>query len=456
MARKGENIFKRKDGRWEGRYIQGRDDEGKAVYGYVFGRTYAEAKRKKQVAIAELFETSQASSYSSASLASQALRFSEAKVVKTDKAVKTSREQQMFSTQSASSKSSKLSSAPSLKEIAFQWLDGLKTTRKKSTVTKYDRQLKNYILPEFGDKKINEINNQALLKFSKTLLTKHGISGKKLAPRTVTDILSRMRSISKFAMLQGYEVKYVVSSVDVPQKREQIRVLSLEEQKKLIEYFKATVFKINGNNAHNGKNGKQSLQQRKVVDFTVLGLTLALFTGLRLGELCALKWSDISLEEGELHVARTMQRIPNLSAGVASAVSATNITTESKTVIDVGEPKSQSSIRTIPIPEILMSYLRSAYVSDTYVLSGQKHYFIEPRTMENRFKSVLKKCGIKDANFHALRHSFATRSIELGVDIKSLSEILGHSNVNITLNRYVHPSMKMKHENMNKLNELLA
>ena len=429
MARKGENIFKRKDGRWEGRYIKGHE-EGRAVYGYVFGRTYAEAKRKKQAAIANLFVKS-----SGASLPSQVLRISEATVVKS------SEEQQVAPTQPEFSSSS---STPAVKGIALQWLEGLKTTRKKSTVTKYDRQLRNYILPAFGDKRINEINNRDLLKFSKTLLTEHGKSGKKLAPRTVTDILSRMRSISKFATLQGYEVKYVVSSVDVPQKREQIRVLSLEEQNKLIEYFKATVFKVNGNNAHNVEGSKLVLQKQKAVDLTVLGLILALFTGLRLGELCALKWSDISLEEGELHVTRTMQRIPNLS------------TTGSKTVIDVGEPKSQSSIRTIPIPETLISYLRSAYVSDTYVLSGQKYYFIEPRTMENRFKSVLKKCGINDANFHALRHSFATRSVELGVDIKSLSEILGHSNVNITLNRYVHPSMKLKHENMNKLNELLA
>ena len=390
--------------------------------------------------------------FSEVASTSQTLRLSEARPVKASGELS-----RITSTQTETSLSSV---ALLLGEIALQWLDGLKTTRKKSTVTKYDRQLKNYILPAFGDKRINEINNQALLKFSKTLLTKHGISGKKLSPRTVTDILSRMRSISKFATLQGYEVKYVVSSVDVPQKREQIRVLSLEEQNKLTEYFKATVFKanINSNTDNPGKTinmnmtnvaHKTTSPKQKVVELTALGLILALFTGLRLGELCALRWSDISLEEGELRVTRTMQRIPNLSeAG-------------SKTVIDIGEPKSQSSIRTLPIPELLIPYLRLAYVSnayasDTYILSGQKYYFIEPRTMENRFKSVLKKCGIKDANFHALRHSFATRSIELGVDVKSLSEILGHSNVNITLNRYVHPSMKLKHENMNKLNELLS
>ena len=103
-----------------------------------------------------------------------------------------------------------------------------------------------------------------------------------------------------------------------------------------------------------------------------------------------------------------------------------------------------------------MKILRSTQVEGAYLLSGHSKYFIEPRTMENRFKSILKKCGIEQMNFHALRHTFATRCIELGFDVKSLSEILGHASVNITLNRYVHPSMKLKRENMNKLSELFA
>ena len=170
---------------------------------------------------------------------------------------------------------------------------------------------------------------------------------------------------------------------------------------------------------------------------------LSLFTGIRLGELCALKWSDFSLTEKEFYVCRTMQRLPNPDKKSTK-----------RTAIEIGEAKSSCSIRTIPIPEKIMSYLNSNYADNAYVLSGQKNYFIEPRTMENRFKSLLRKCGVKDVNFHALRHTFATRCVELGVDIKTLSEILGHATVNITLNRYVHPTMKMKHENMNKLNRI--
>ena len=126
-----------------------------------------------------------------------------------------------------------------------------------------------------------------------------------------------------------------------------------------------------------------------------------------------------------------------------------------KTQVEIGEPKSQSSVRKIPLSEKLVGLLRTAYVSDAYILSGYKHYFIEPRTMENRFKTVLKKCRIKDTKFHALRHTFATKCVEVGFDVKTLSEILGHASVNITLNRYVHPSMQNKYENMNKLNALL-
>ena len=141
-----------------------------------------------------------------------------------------------------------------------------------------------------------------------------------------------------------------------------------------------------------------------------------------------------------------MQRLHNLNEDTAK-----------KTFIEISEPKSPSSLRKIPIPAELMKYLKSAYVADAYVLSGSRDKFVEPpRTMENRFKRILKKCGVQQVNFHVLRHHFATTCVELGFDIKSLSEILGHANVNITLNRYVHPSMKLKHANMNKLNSFIC
>ena len=369
MPRKGENIFKRKDGRWEGRYIK-KHENGRAIYGYVFGKTYAEAKKKKSDALSRLSQVEQ-----------------KAKI------------------------------SPLVKDIAKQWFNELKAIRKKSTLSKYETQLRKYVIPAFGNKRIDEITNENIATFC------HNLFEKNLAPKTVSDILSRIKSIRKFALLQNYQVKFVSNCVKVPCKTQKIRILSLEEEKKLIGYLKENF------------------------SLTAFGILLSLFTGIRIGELCALKWSNIFFKEREIHVISTMQRIRNSDNSL-----------KSKTVIEIGEPKSPCSIRTIPIPDDLMDLMRKMrgnYPDEAYLLSGCEHYFIEPRTMENRFKSILKKSGSKNINFHALRHTFATRCVEVGFDVKSLSEILGHANVNITLNRYVHPSLQLKRENMNKLSNFI-
>ena len=390
MPRKGENIFKRKDGRWEGRYIKARNGN-KAIYGYVFGKSYLEVKQKKSEAISQIDHEK-----------NQVKKQTQAK-------------------------------SPTLENIALQWLEELKPIHKKSTIVKYMGQLKNYIIPAFGNLKLKEISNKNIISFSRKLLTEEQ-QGRKLAPKTVSDIISRMKSIRRFALLRGYEVNYIPNVVEIPLRQRQIRILTFAEENKILRYLK------------------------NHFDLTALGILLSLFTGLRIGELCALKWSDFSFDDKEFYVQRTMQRLHNLDED-----------SERKTTIEIGEPKSPSSIRKIPIPDELLNFLKNAYVAvsadtclrrqrqeDAYVLSGLKNKFVEPRTMENRFKSVLKKCGVEKINFHALRHTFATRCVELGFDIKSLSEILGHANVNITLNRYVHPNMKLKHANMNKLNSFIC
>lgn len=178
---------------------------------------------------------------------------------------------------------------------------------------------------------------------------------------------------------------------------------------------------------------------------TSLGILLSLYTGLRVGELCALKWEDVSFDDKYIHVHKTMQRIQTLNGS------------DAKTVVIISKPKSDCSIRNVPIPDRLLSIMLDYQKApDTYILTGMNNLYVEPRTMQYRFKSIIKKAGIAPANFHALRHTFATRCIELGFDIKSLSEILGHASVNITLNRYVHPSMELKQKNMNMLSDLLA
>lgn len=366
MARKGENIFKRKDGRWEARYIK-EHKNGKAIYGFVFGKSYSEAKEKKTAALAVLMAKP------------------------------------------------KLSGAQTtMKEIGSQWLTELEPICKASTIAKYGNQLELHIIPYFGDKYIHEITNEDMITFRNRLLTK-----KNLSLKSTSDILSRIKSIRRFALIHGYEINFVPECMAIPQKTEKIRVLTFSEEMSLLEYLR-----IHPN-------------------LTNLGILLCLFTGIRIGELCALMWNDISLDARELHIRRTMQRIQNRDKNAAH-----------KTYINIDQPKSQCSIRTIPIPSNIMDSLQSAYSKDAYLLTGHSRLFVEPRTMENRFKTILKNCGIRNASFHVCRHTFATRCVEAGFDVKSLSEILGHANVNITLNRYVHPTMELKHENMKKLSKL--
>lgn len=177
------------------------------------------------------------------------------------------------------------------------------------------------------------------------------------------------------------------------------------------------------------------------MDRCKLGVFLCLYTGIRVGELCALKWENISLQERTVTVKETMQRLQT-NRGVGGQ----------KTQILITEPKSAAARRVIPIPDFVADRLSFFESSDkAFLLTGSVTDYIEPRTMQNRFKGYLKECRIEDANFHALRHTFATRCIESGFDVKTLSEILGHSSVRITLDKYVHSTIDWKRSNMDKL-----
>ena len=154
------------------------------------------------------------------------------------------------------------------------------------------------------------------------------------------------------------------------------------------------------------------------------------------------------MEEKTIFVHQTMQRLQ---------INGKDSENGKKTRVLISTPKSSCSIRKIPIPNEIFEMLKKVRtVPEAFLLTGVSSKYIEPRTLQYYFKNVLKECGIEDANFHVLRHTFATRCIEVGFDIKSLSEILGHANVNITLNCYVHPSMELKRENMSKLSELFT
>ena len=167
-----------------------------------------------------------------------------------------------------------------------------------------------------------------------------------------------------------------------------------------------------------------------------IGIYICLSTGLRLGEVCALKWSDIDLEQGLLHVNRSVSRIP-IEEG------------STKTKLIEQSPKTECSKREIPLSNQLCSLLNNQKRKGEYVLKGTGP--TDPRTLQYKFKDILTKAGIDDTNFHVLRHTFATNSISCDTDVKTVSEILGHSDVQVTLNRYVHPSMEVKRAHMNTL-----
>ena len=233
--------------------------------------------------------------------------------------------------------------------------------------------------------------------------------------------MSAVRSIFRYAQGLGYETLFDIASIEIKKESKEMRILTRKEQDRLCRYLCANL---------NNKN---------------IGLLLCIFVGLRLGEICALCWEDISFSERTIHIHRTMQRIQ------------TGGNSEKKTTIMITSPKSRDSIRTIPLPDELAEILMTCPCRKSgYVLTGKENTYVEPRTMERYFEGVLKKVGLEKVNFHALRHTFATRCVEMNFDVKSLSEILGHSSVTITMNRYVHPSMELKYQNMQRLSELLA
>ncbi|MCD8022948.1 MAG: site-specific integrase, partial [Lachnospiraceae bacterium] len=165
--------------------------------------------------------------------------------------------------------------------------------------------------------------------------------------------------------------------------------------------------------------------------------------GLRICDDVVLQWRDVDLVSGTISITKTVLRITNIDASQTA-----------KTKVVIQAPKTQASIRIIPIPDRIMGYLQVHKSEDKIYLASGKTTFTEPRQHQYQFRKILSQAGIPYHKFHVLRHTFATRCIEQGVDVKSLSEILGHSSVTITMQRYVHPSLEMKRTQINKLTQI--
>ena len=378
MARTGENIYKRKDGRWEARYIASYDGNGKAKYKYVYARTYSDVKIKLSKAKNEITAI-------------------------TNTEDRADKEKYEF--------------------WLAEWLRTKRISVKESTYIRYRNAIENHINPELGKYPISNISTSLVEDFVSEKLQSGRLDGKGgLSPKTMSDIITIIKESFKYAQILGASTICIFDGISLKKSNQEMRVLNTSEQQRLL----GILF--------------DDLDRYK------LGVFICLYTGIRIGELCALQWKNISLSEKTLKIEQTMQRLQDENSNALY-----------KTKIIVTEPKSNAALRVIPLPDFVIEIIKPFVSSpNTYLLSGECKTVIEPRTMQNRFKTYLKEAQIADANFHALRHTFATRCIESGFDVKTLSEILGHSSVKITLDRYVHSSMELKRSNMGKLTLTIA
>lgn len=371
MSKRGENIRKRKDGRWEGRYIKSREANGKAIYGSVYGKTYTSVKEKLK---------------------------------------------EVNNNQSEFLKGKKMTFG----EALFLWLENNKIKQKTQTYSKYLQLINTQIMPSIGHIKLSRINYVIINQY----VSEKSISGnlntkEALSPSYIQTICFIIESTIRFCVENNLCSPISGKIVRPAKVRKDIKILSFEEQKVLERILLTDI------------------------NETKIGILLSLYAGLRVGEVCGLRWENIDLENGIIHIDSSVERIKNINKQNSS----------SKTILILSDTKSDTSNRTIPISNILQKILlKNKQNNNRFVIEGKTYPYADPRTLQYAFKKCLKECELPEINYHALRHTFATRCVEAGVDIKSLSEILGHSNVNITLNTYVHSSLEQKKLQIEKLN----
>lgn len=366
MSRRGTNIFKRKDGRWEGRYISGRYDDGRAKYSSVYAHSYIECSSK----------------------------LNEAKI-----------------------KRLPVAKNMTVNELFNGWLLARKNSVKESTYVTYRNIYDCYVKDKLGGFKVNSINAYSLNLFVDELLTTDGKRGHPISPTTVQSVLMILRSVFKYGGSE-YGIDDPTKNMAAPRSdRSEITVFNTDEINSL----------------------KRTADTQNTYE---LGILLCLYTGLRIGEICALTWKNIDLDNEIIMVRHTLSRIKNPDG-------------EPKTIIIIDTPKSRNSSRDIPLPDHLCTVLikmKSLHNDEDYFLTGTDHY-IEPRSYQYHYKKLLKTANVPFRKFHNLRHTFATSCIKKGIDVKTVSELLGHSSVKITLERYMHPDMKTKKEQLAGLYE---
>ncbi len=294
-----------------------------------------------------------------------------------------------------------------------EWLElYVKASTKERTYRKYRQEAEKYILPELGDYDVNAITAVRLQKFSVTL------SETEYSANTVNGVLSVLKASLKLAVRLGIAKRQFSDAIVRPRIRAgKATCFSQGEQRKIERYI---------------------LSQRSP---SLFGILIALYTGLRIGELLALTWDDVDFQRGTLSVTKSCR--DSWKDGHYQKV--------------LGTTKTLSSERVVPIPKQIYSYLREMKrkAKGNFVVTGRTAWGAEVRSYQRTFENLLKKLKIGHRGFHALRHTFATRAIEIGMDVKTLAEILGHKNPMITLERYAHSLIEHKTAMMNKVGKLL-
>lgn len=372
MSKRGENIYKRKDGRWEGRYLTYKN--GAKKYISVYGRTYASVKDKlltaRQNAVIEQAENN---------LPDCSL---------------------------------------TVANLFAKWLREKAAVIKPSSYIRYTGLLNAHLLPALGNCTVSRLTVQKIAAFLQEKLHNGRLDKKGgLSAKTIADILCLIKSAVKMA-LRDFNLPQAAAILmmrpPMPVRSRKPEILNENECTNL---------------------SRQIVQQPESETAAIL---FCLNTGLRLGEVCALRWSDIDFEAKTLTVSHTVQRV----------------TQNGKSVLLLQSPKTEAGKRTIPLTAeiILMLQRRLKEHSREYVFGTDNP--LEPRTLQYRFTALLQKCNIRRRNFHSLRHTFASRFVALGGDVKSLSEILGHANVRTTMQLYVHPSLEQKRADMELVNTM--
>ena len=362
MARHGENIYKRKDGRWEGRYIKGYDAEGKSIPGYVYGKSYKEAKEKLT-----------------------------------------------FAKVNAKEKIKRISSDMTVSDWFDKWLDSQKRI-KRSSYTTYSSNINKHIKKKLGKIKLKLLTEEHIQNFIDDL-------SKELAAKSIRSVFS----ILKLGLTDAYEKNLSVElcrKIKLPKvKRKEVKVFTKTEQKAIEQFIEQSAYPND------------------------IGILICFYTGIRIGELCALDLNrDIDLKRGVISIQHTLYRVKSENGN-------------KKTELRISTPKSESSIRDIPLPKFLIAKL-SAIENGSGFLIQKNGKFIEPNVYARRYKKILEELDIPYRKFHATRHTFATRALEIGMDIKTLSEILGHSSPTVTLNLYSHSLPEHKKKEMDRLGKL--